>query len=348
MKMIPLVRLAFIMLVLAVAATSCKTTKLRTEEFPLKYRKVNKSKDLELKFRYAVHYLEMGDCVKALPLFEELIPAFRLSEKGELSYYNYARSYYCMSDYYMAGYYFKAFAKNNPSSRFAEDALFHSALCHIRTSPEKALDQTETLKAISELQVFMDLYPESVRKDTCNLMMTKLYKKLEDKKMDIARQYLKTDNYKSAFTAFETIISEYPASPYREEMMFLRVKSSYLLSQNSILEKQKERFEKTIALARLYAVTFPQSKHKRDTEYFLKRSEQELKLVNEQLAFNEVRNHYLLGLKEDRDDSKKTKHLEDSIKSYRTFASAYPESKYKRDAESIYANAEKALLKLKK
>ena len=73
------------------------------------YNKIVKGTDYPLKYEKAVEYYEKGDCYKSLPLFEELMSYFRMTDKGEDVYYYYAKTQYCMSDFYLAGYYFKRF-----------------------------------------------------------------------------------------------------------------------------------------------------------------------------------------------------------------------------------------------
>jgi outer membrane protein assembly factor BamD len=255
----------------AIASASCHST--RTDEYPLPYRKVMKLEDLEEKFRYAEYYLKEGKCTQALPLYEELIPAFRLTEKGELCYLQYARSYYCLKDFYLAGYYFKSFAKNNPQSPHSEEALFLSAICHVKTSPDKELDQTETMKALDELQLFIDLYPESVLVDSCSNIMDGLRKKLEDKNYDIAMEYLKTENYKAAAVAFQTYIDDYPASARRESAMFYRLKAQYLLATNSVDNKKASRFEQVRNTYRIFVASFPNSRFRDDADHCMKGAE---------------------------------------------------------------------------
>ncbi len=260
--------------------SSCASSRKSNPDFSLPYRKVLKSKDLDLKFKYANFYLLEGDCQKALPIYEELIPAFRLTDKGATAYYNYAECYYCLKDYYMAGYYYKNFAKNNPSHSLSENALFYSALCHVKTSPEFELDQDETKKAISELQIFIDFYPESKKVDTCNLIMDKLLAKLEEKNYQVAKQYLKTENYKAATVAFKAFLEEHPATKYREEITFLQLKSSYLLAQNSIDSKKTVRLKQVLDFYTNFVAAFPESRYKKDADGYRKNAEKMLEGLN--------------------------------------------------------------------
>jgi outer membrane protein assembly factor BamD len=87
-----------------------------------KYQKLLKSTDNDLKYTKAMAYYEQGDYYRALQLFDQLIPIVRGTEKAELMHYYYANSHYEQGDYVLASYYFKRFARNFPSSTYAEEA----------------------------------------------------------------------------------------------------------------------------------------------------------------------------------------------------------------------------------
>ncbi|MFM1930934.1 MAG: hypothetical protein RL226_237, partial [Bacteroidota bacterium] len=185
------------------------------------YNKVLKSNDVNYKYEKAVEYFNDDRCMQALPIFEELIGLVRGSQLSEGVYYYYAKCHYCIGDYYLANYYFNNFAKTFVYSPHAEECQFMAAMCSYNLSPEYTLDQTDTRLAINEMQLFMDKYPDSAKRDTCNLLIAELNSKLERKSFEIARLYEKTQNYKSAVLALNNALKEYPNSPYKEEMMFL-------------------------------------------------------------------------------------------------------------------------------
>ena len=97
---------------------------------------------------------------------------------------------YKLGDYYLSGFYFKRFIRQYPTSKNTEEAAFLSALCSVKNSPNYKLDQTETLNALDELQIFIDLYPNSNRIDSCNQIMDRLRGKLELKQFENSKLYI--------------------------------------------------------------------------------------------------------------------------------------------------------------
>jgi len=240
------------------------------------YSKVMKSSDPELKFNKAVEYYNEDDCYRALPLFEELIALVRGTKRAEEVYYYYAQTHYCIGDYYLANYYFKNFVKTYPNSKFSEECLFMAAMCSYGNSPKYSLDQTDTRTAINEFQLFLDRYPSSSLKDSCNNMIYRLREKIEIKDVEIAKLYVKTEKYKSAVIALEDAIQRYPDSQHREEMMYLMVKSNYLLAENSFEDKKLDRFTNTTKSYYNFVASFPESKYVNDAERYFENSLKEI------------------------------------------------------------------------
>lgn len=210
------------------------------------YQKVVKSPNPEYKYKRAVQYYENEEYYKANPLFEELIPLYRGTDKGEKIYY-----YWCYTNYYedyllTAAFHFKKFAKTYPNSEYAQDALFMSAYCNYLQSPNPTLDQTPTRMAIDELQVFVNTYPESPLVDSANSLVDRLALKLETKDFLNSKQYYTIKRYKAAVVALNNFMQAYPLSRYKEEAKLLILKSYYELAINSIEEKKEERFDKGI------------------------------------------------------------------------------------------------------
>ena len=243
------------------------------------YSKVLKSKDYNLKFEKAKEYFHKGSCSKALPLLEELLSLFRLTSKGEDVYYYYAKTNYCIGEYYVAGYYFKSFVKTYPGSTRTEECHFLGAMCNVMNSPEPTLDQTDTKRAIDDLQMFMNRYPESPRQDTCDNLVKGLRNKLETKAMDGAKLYYQLERYNSAKVTFGNILIDYPDTEFKEEVLFMMVKSSYKLADNSIESKKEERFKETMKSYHKFANAFPESQDLKEAESFYYASLKELERI---------------------------------------------------------------------
>ncbi len=230
------------------------------------YGRILKSQDYNLKYEKAIEYYEKKQYNRALPLLEELIPVFRLTDKAEKTYYYFSYSHFHLKDYYLAAYYFKNFAKTFPASQYAEECLFMSGICNTRNSPDYPLDQKETYDAINELQLFLNRYPESSRRDTCNKIIDQLRHKLELKGFESANLYYKMENYKAASIAFKSFQESFPDSRYTELAAFLTVRADFLLAKNSIESKKLERYNETIKSYHNFVDFFANSPYRKEAE----------------------------------------------------------------------------------
>ncbi|MCC7231675.1 MAG: outer membrane protein assembly factor BamD [Bacteroidia bacterium] len=230
------------------------------------YSRMLKSRDMDQKLEYAIQLYDKKEYYKALPLFEELITVFRGTKQAEKTYYYYSYTNYQLGDYETAAYDFENFARTFPASEFAEECAFMHAYCYYQDSPLYSLDQTNTLKAINELQLFINRYPASRRLDECNRLIDQLRDKLELKNYENAKLYYNMDEYKAAVTAFQNLVHDFPNSVHRETVLFLIVKSSYLLARNSIEEKKMERFKDALKYYNEFVTAFPESKFRNEAD----------------------------------------------------------------------------------
>jgi len=240
------------------------------------YNKILNSTNYELKYDKAIEYYKAGDCYKALPLLEDLMSQYRMTDRGEDVYYYYAHTQYCLQEFYLASYYFKSFSRKFPSSPRAEECAFNAAMCKLENSPGYHLDQSETYKAIDEFQLFMNKYPNSSLVDSCNVLISGLRDKLETKSYEQAKQYFRMEQYRSAVISFNSTLEQFPDTDYKEEILFYIVKSNYLFAANSIEQKKEERFKETIKSYHTFVDFFASSSMLKEAENYYKSSLKEL------------------------------------------------------------------------
>ena len=241
------------------------------------YQRLLKSTDYNLKYTEGIKYYEKEDYYRAKTLFEELIPILRGTIKSERIYYYYAYCNFNLGDHVLAGYYFKNFARTYPNSKHVEEAEYMSAYCQFLNSPEPELDQKYTYMALNEFQIFINKYPESSYKEKCNEYMDRLRKKLETKAFISSKLYYNLSNYKAAVVVIDNTLNQYPDSDYREELMFLAVKSNFKLAENSIIKKKKERYQGTVDSYYEFINEFPKSKHIKEVQRFYNQSVEKIK-----------------------------------------------------------------------
>ncbi len=238
---------------------------------------------MDLKYEAAVAYYDDGKFEKAMPLFEELIPLFRGTDRAEKVYYCYSYCNYNLSLLYASSYHFKKFAITYPLSKHAEETLFMHAYSNYLLSPTPTLDATDTKAAINSLQLFINTYPTHSLVDSSNVLMDKLRNKLEEKSYLDSKQYYKIFKFKAAIIALDNTLRDFPESKHAEEITFLILKSHFLLAENSIKQKKLERIDDTIDAYYTFVDSYKESKYLKEAHLiFTKMSEakNEIKLEN--------------------------------------------------------------------
>ena len=227
-------KLTLFAVILALLVSSCS-----------EYQKILSGSDYDLKYEKAMEYYDDEDYIRSQSLFEELISVYKGTEQAEEVYYRYAYTYYHQRDYLMAGYYFRNFVATFPTSKYADECAYMNAYCHYEDSPDPNLDQTNTVKAIDELQIYINRHPSSPRVEECNRLIDELNDKLVLKSFNSAKLYYDLKEYKASITALNNSLQSYPDTRFREELLYLILRSSYELAQNSIPSKVRERYEQT-------------------------------------------------------------------------------------------------------
>ena len=225
------------------------------------YQKVLKTGSNEEKYETGVDLYEKGDYNRALQFFDILRAVYRGTEKGEMLTYYTAYCYFNMKDYTIASYYFKQYMQMYPRGDKAEECAFMTAYCNYKASPEPRLDQTNTYQALTELQMFIDMYPNSTKVEEANKLMDELHHKLETKDYNIALLYYKMESYQAAITSFKNLLDDYPDTDFREDILYHMVKAYYEYAEKSIYSKRKERFEKTVETYNTLKYFYPDSEH---------------------------------------------------------------------------------------
>ncbi len=225
------------------------------------FEKVLKSKDYEFKYKKALEYYAKKDHYRYLTLFEQLSPIYKGTMRSDTIEYYLAQGNYHQGDYLLAGHYFDKFRKTFPRSAFTEDAEFMYAYCFYMSSPRAELDQDNTQAAISAFAEFIARYPNSQRMGEVNKIIHELRDKLIEKSYLSSKLYYKIGDYKAAIVAIRNSVKEFPNTKYREEQFFLILKSSYLLADNSVPEKRRERFQSAVDEYYTFISEYPSSKY---------------------------------------------------------------------------------------
>ena len=239
------------------------------------YQRVLKSDDVNYKFDFAKRAFEQKKYVQAATLLKDCISVFKGSDKAEESLYLLAMSHYENKDYATSGVYFKSYYTRYPKGKYAEAARFFSGYGYYLDSPEPQLDQTGTIKAIEELQAFLDYFPRSEKVSIAQNAIFELQDKLTLKQLQNAQLYYNLgnymgNNYESAVIVARNAVKDYPYSKYKEDLELLILKSRYQEAANSIEERKADRFRDVVDEYYSFINNYPDSRNREEADNIYK------------------------------------------------------------------------------
>jgi len=240
------------------------------------YNKILKSNNVDTKYQAALKYYDNKDYYRAGTLLDEVVPLLRGRVEAEKAQFLAAYSQYHQHYYSTSAQLFQSFFEVYGRSPFAEESLFMHAKSLYQDSPEFNLDQTSTQTAITSIQDFLNRYPESKYKEEATKMYDELASKLERKAFETARLYSQMRYYQAAVTAFTTFEREYPSSAFNEEGAYLRLVSQFDLAEQSVAEKQRERYFDAVGFYQAFIDKYPNSRFQRNAQSIYERSTRQL------------------------------------------------------------------------
>ena len=129
-------------------------------------------------------------------------------------------------------------------------------------TPEPRLDQSSTYQAIQQLQMFMEYFPNSVKKQEAQDMIFALQDKLVLKELYSAKLYYNLGNYMG---------NNY------EELSILILRARYEMAIYSVEDKKADRYRETVDEYYAFKNEFPESKYLKEAEKIFNESQKVIK-----------------------------------------------------------------------
>ncbi len=253
-------RFPLVLLVLILSLVSCS-----------EYQKLLKTDDADLKYTKAVEYFDKGDFMRASTLFDAVANYYKGTERSETVLNYLAKSYMGQKDYATASDYYKTYVKTYPKGKYVIESKYMIGYCYYLDSPDARLDQTSTYSAISALQEFIEIYPESERVPEANKLLDELTNKLAYKAYLNSKLYYNLgnylgNNYESCVITAQNALKDFPATSYREELSMLILEAKYEQAIQSVEVKKMERYRNTVDEYYNFINEFPDGKYRKQAD----------------------------------------------------------------------------------
>lgn len=246
------------------------------------YAKVQKSMNYDYKYELAKAYYMEGEYSQSSSLLEDVLAFMKGTIYAEESLYMLSMCYFNMKDYVTASHYFTTYYNSYPRGSYAEVARFMSTKALYLDTPDPRLDQTSTIKAIGEIQVFIEYYPHSRYKQEANDMLYELHDRLVEKEFRSAQLYYDLgnymgNNYQACIITAQNALNDYPYTKLREELSMLILRARYSMAKESVQEKMLDRYRDTVDEYYSFKNEFPESKFTKEADKIFRESQKALK-----------------------------------------------------------------------
>ena len=197
-------------------------------------------------FETAKANYDRGNYLDAIPDFKAYVEQYPGTDRTDDALYYLGECYIREKDYALASAQFDRLLRDFPTSPLQADALFELARCDDLQSHPAPLDQTETQRALTRYNQFVDQYPTHARVVEARARIQALRDRLAEKLLRTARLYVKLRQERAATIYSRRLLAQYPESKWAPEAALLLAGS---LERQGRKQEAVETLKKFIPLA---------------------------------------------------------------------------------------------------
>ena len=207
---------------------------------------VHLEEDLSPRFEKAMGYFDKGKYSRAKDEFDYIIMADPGSKISNESQYYMAESMYQIKEYDEASIAFDRYVRFSPDYSKIEKARYRICECAINFSNSYQREQSQTHRALEQIQMFIEDFPASDLMDDAEDAMLALRLKLAQKDYEVGRMYLKLEEYDSALIYFRSVLNHYYDTSFSDDarvgIIFTHILNDNHEGAKSYFKSQKDRF----------------------------------------------------------------------------------------------------------
>lgn len=237
---------------------------------------------LRVAYRKAMALYTSQKYDEASQAFETVLSLGRGTGYGKEAQYYLAESYYKDKQYLLAANEFKHYNTFYPTDNRRTEVQYMEAMCYYKLSPTYNLDQTYTNQAIDLFQLFIADHPNSDLSTKAGQLIDKMRSKLAHKMLSAGDLYLRNREYKAAAMYYGLTMDNYPETSWAEVALAKQVHAYLLLANNSVPEKQKERYMKAVDAYQQFVQLFPKGKNRVQAEGYYSLAQKALDKLNKE------------------------------------------------------------------
>lgn len=222
----------------------------------------------EERLAVAIKLYENEDYLDAIKEFEAILLQFPASGINDDAIYYLGMSRFNRGEYILGAYEFSRLIKSMPTSEYLTKSQFMLAECYYKLSPNFALDQKYSKKAIQEYQAFIDFFPLDEKVSEAEAKISELNQKLAKKEFETGRIYEKMEYTTAAIFYYDNVMQIYHDTEFAPLAHYNKI--NILLSKN--------RLSEALESSKIFIQNYPNNSRAGDVQRIISNLEKELSL----------------------------------------------------------------------
>jgi outer membrane protein assembly factor BamD len=179
-----------------------------------------------------------------------------------------AESYYNNREYLIAATEYRRHYTNYPRVENRLESEFKEALSYYRITPRYNLDQTNGRQSLELFDLFVSRYPDSGYVGEAMEYIDDLRNRQARKMYGAADLYMRMRQYNAAAIYYGLVLDNYPETKWAEQALVDQINAYIIYADNSVDERQAERYQMAIDSYLRYIQVFPRGENRSRAEAY--------------------------------------------------------------------------------
>jgi|TARA_B100001093_G_C26859047_1_gene1028997 outer membrane protein assembly factor BamD len=197
------------------------------------------------RFDEGLRFFEEEKYVKSSQQFNIIVQRASHTDLGDDALFFLAESYFKNKDYDLALIEYEKLVSRMGFSPYIEKSRWRICESLTYLSPNYYHDQESSLKALSQIQEFIDDFPLSDFSKDASLLLNSLRARLAMKAMETGKLYVKLKAYDSAIVSYKNVINQYYDTVFFKDANLEIIKCYMLLGQQDNAKTFLSNLEKS-------------------------------------------------------------------------------------------------------
>ncbi len=212
-------------------------------------KSIHIEEDLTPNFNKAMEFFDRGKYLRASDEFNYIIMTDPGSKLANESQYYKGESLFQMKQYDEAWILFDHYTRSTNNIAKIEKSRYRICECTIYLTNSFQRDQKQTKRALDQLQMFLEDFPQSELTQEAEEAIGALRIKLAEKDYEVGRLYLKLEEYESALIYFRSVLNHYYDTDFADDarigIIFTHILNKNRPGAKSYFHAEKNKFIKS-------------------------------------------------------------------------------------------------------